>query len=190
MAIATLEGKRGCRESIVWEHLAFLMADHVLGSEALDVKARCSTVNEVTFRDYLASDKPACLGIFDANCPEFFSPNEREDYLRFLDTNPAGYEVCVVAGRLVGAFGVFQQGQDSVSLNWILIGPGAQGLGIGSEIMTRALASARSKGVASMQIAASHKSEPFFGRFGAVTRTVIDDGWGPGMHRIDMELPL
>jgi hypothetical protein len=41
-----------------------------------------------------------------------------------------------------------------------------------------------------VDIAASQKSAAFFARFGAVTLKVVDNGWGTGMHRIDMELPL
>ncbi len=147
-------------------------------------------MSDVTFRDYLETDKTDCLAIFDANCPEFFAPNEREDYLRFLDATPAGYEVCVVPGSLAGAFGVFPEGKGAVSLNWILLDPNLQGLGIGSKIMARALASARSHGAISVLIAASHKSAPFFEKFGATTEAIVDHGWGVDMHRVDMNLLL
>ncbi len=39
-----------------------------------------------TFRPYQTADREACLGLFDANCPEFFAPNERADYVAFLET--------------------------------------------------------------------------------------------------------
>jgi hypothetical protein len=42
----------------------------------------------------------------------------------------------------------------------------------------------------SIRIAASHRSAPFFARFGAETVRETPDGWGPGMHRIDMELTV
>ncbi len=48
----------------------------------------------VVFRDYEESDQAACRAIFDANCPEFFALNERDDYLLFLDANTPGYKVC------------------------------------------------------------------------------------------------
>ncbi len=144
----------------------------------------------IEFRSYLESDQSACLALFDANCPEFFAPNEREDYLRFLNATPAGYTVCAVPGGVVGAFGVFPQCSDVVSLNWILLDPGSQGMGIGSAIMARVLARARSQVAVSVQIAASHKSAPFFSRFGAVAESTIEHGWGAGMHRVNMQLKL
>ncbi len=142
------------------------------------------------FRAYSSADREACLEIFDANCPTFFAPNERDDFVTFLDARSVGYEVCVVNERVVGAFGLFGNGRQTKSLNWLLIDPHSQGIGIGSAIMDRIVSSGRHSGLRLLSIAASHKSAPFFSRFGAVTTAVVDDGWGPGMNRVDMELYL
>ena len=147
-------------------------------------------MSEACFRAYAESDRSACLAIFDANCPEFFAPNERDDYLGFLDSGSDGYEVCLLNDRVAGAFGVFAREEDSVSLNWILLDPDAQGVGIGSKIMTRAIEAAGSHDAKALAIAASHKSAPFFERFGAVAQEFTEHGWGPDMHRIDMSLPI
>ncbi len=63
-----------------------------------------------------------------------------------------------------------------------------QGRGLGSAIMAHVLEKARRSGMRILRIAASHKSAPFFARFGAETVAETPNGWGPGMHRIDMEL--
>ena len=39
---------------------------------------------EFRFRGYRPPDESACLALFDENCPAFFAPNERDDYLVFL----------------------------------------------------------------------------------------------------------
>ncbi|WP_242112849.1 hypothetical protein [Luteimonas aquatica] len=39
-----------------------------------------------------------------------------------------------------------------------------------------------------LHISASHKSAPFFARFGALETARVPDGWGPGMHRVEMRL--
>ncbi|HEX8779387.1 MAG TPA: GNAT family N-acetyltransferase [Rhodanobacter sp.] len=146
--------------------------------------------SSIRFRPYAVADFAACLDLFDANCPEFFAPNERADYSAFLKPGPEGYEVCVVDGEIVGAFGFIGDGAGRKHLNWILLDPRYQGAGIGSAIMHRVEALARASGSALVCIAASHKSAPFFGRFGARAIKVVPDGWGPGMHRVDMELRL
>ena len=90
----------------------------------------------------------------------------------------------------MGAFGVFDRDTDAKDLNWILLDPKSQGQGIGSTIMTHVSRSASVSGARVVHIAASHKSAPFFAKFGARKVLVTDDGWGPDMHRVDMELSL
>jgi len=140
------------------------------------------------FRPYLPSDKITCLRIFDANCPEFFLPSERSDYLEFLNSEPSQYELCVSEEDVVGAFGLFDRDTQGKNLNWILLEPQSQGLGIGSAIMARVSTLAHTANIKTVYIAASHKSAPFFTKFGALATETIENGWGPGMHRINMEL--
>lgn len=144
----------------------------------------------VRFTPYSCEDRDTCLGLFDANCPVFFSPNERTDYLRFLDTAPGGYELCLVDGVVAGAFGLMGHDATRRRLNWIMLNPQFQGLGAGRAIMQRVATLAALEGIHLVDIAASHMSAPFFTRFGAITLTVTNNGWGPRMHRVDMELPL
>lgn len=130
------------------------------------------------------------MHVFDANCPTYFAPIERIDYMRFLDAVPDSYEVCEVAGRVVAAFGLVDDDRKGVRLNWIMLDPESQGLGLGSAIMKRVISRGRASQSSLIKIAASHKSAPFFARFGAVAKVHTEDGWGPGMDRIDMELKL
>jgi GNAT superfamily N-acetyltransferase len=90
-----------------------------------------------SFRAYQAKDLEACLSLFDANCPEFFAPNERADYLAFLDAAWRDYEVCLVGGRVAGAYGLLPQGTNGLVIRWILIDPKVQGQGLGSAMMHR-----------------------------------------------------
>jgi GNAT superfamily N-acetyltransferase len=139
------------------------------------------------FAPYGPEHREACLAVFDENCPEFFAPNERADYAAFLDRVGADYRVCRIEGGVAGAFGLMPAGAaDEAHLNWILLSPSAQGAGVGRAIMGEVAALASVRGVAAVHIAASHKSAPFFVRFGAAETLRTADGWGPGMHRVDM----
>lgn len=139
------------------------------------------------FHPYAPGDRDACLAVFDENCPEFFAPNERADYADFLDRVGATYRVCRRDGRIVGAFGLMPgAAPDEAHLNWILISTSAQGAGLGRAIMADVAAQAAQRGATRVAIAASHRSAPFFARFGARELVRTDDGWGPGMHRVDM----
>lgn len=147
-------------------------------------------VVDITYRPYSRTDNEACLRLFDANCPKYFASNERVDYADFLGSDPEGYELCIVNGQVTGAFGLIGNSASRGRLNWIMLSPLSQGLGIGSAIMDRIIAQATDSKLQVLDIAASHKSAPFFARFGAVTKKVIRNGWGPNMHRSDMELTV
>lgn len=140
------------------------------------------------FRPFSSADTESCLAIFDANSPAYFAPDERADYESFLETSPDGYEVCEVAGRIVAAFGLMSDDPDGERLNWIMLDPDSKGVGLGSKIMNRVISLGRASQSPLIRIAASHKSAPFFAKFGAVARVRTQDGWGPGMDRVDMEL--
>ena len=142
------------------------------------------------FRRFSSDDRQACCALFDANCPDFFLPNERADYVAFLDAAPEFYEVCVDGANIVGAFGLAIDDDTRGTLCWIMIDPSVQGKGIGKSIMARILAAGRDQRLSVIRIAASHKSAPFFANFGAEAMVTTRDGWGPGMDRIDMQLPV
>lgn len=141
------------------------------------------------FRPYQPADRAVCLKMFDGNCPEFFAPNERDDLIEFLADPPAGYEVCLLAGKIVGAFGVLRE-EAGLTLRWIQVAREAGGRGLGRAIMDRAVAQMRAQGGGPLHIATSHKSVAFFAKLGAQEIRRISDGWGPGMHRVDMVLPV
>ena len=147
-------------------------------------------MTNITFRPYRDADRQACISIFDANCPEFFAPNERQEFEEFLEGISGDYEVCEVDGEVLGAFGLFVDSENMKRLNWILLDPQTQGIGVGSMIMERVIQMGRTTQTKAVKIAASHKSAPFFARFGASTTSLTKNGWGPGMDRVDMELPL
>ena len=130
------------------------------------------------------------MAIFEANCPEFFSPNERSDYLSFLNETTEGYEVGEIDGRVIAAFGWESDSNDGLRLNWIMVDPDSKGSGIGVAMMNRVIDQAKAMRSSQIGIATTHLAAPFFAKFGAVAVGRTEDGWGPGMHRVDMELKM
>jgi len=41
-------------------------------------------MTDIVSHPYEAADMDACLAIFDSNTPDFFAPEERDDFARFL----------------------------------------------------------------------------------------------------------
>ena len=145
---------------------------------------------EGNFRPFASSDRESCLAIFDANCPEFFAVHERIDYEQYLKTHSDEYEVCEIEGAVVAGFGIASDSRNESRLNWIMVDPKAKASGLGTSIMSRVISRSMKSQSGLIRIAASHKSAPFFAKFGAVATKHTEDGWGDGMHRIDMELRL
>lgn len=141
--------------------------------------------NDVRFTAYASGNKDACMALFDDNCPKYFAPNERGDYHNFLEQLPNGYEICLASDEVIGAFGLIDN-----SLNWILLSPRATGLGLGSLIMSRVIQLANRNNLTTIEIAASHLSKGFFAKHGAEAIAEKLNGWGPGMHRVDMRLNI
>ena len=139
---------------------------------------------------YRAADKTAVLSIFDKNCPVFFAPNERDDLIEFLEEYADGYRVCIHNDNVVGAFGLYEKKNKDSRLQWILLDPSAQGLGLGTQIMQDVFNQASALNIKTIQIATSHVAFKFFEKHGAKIISEIENGWGPGMHQIHMEISL
>lgn len=135
--------------------------------------------------------RPACLRLFDANCPTYFATNERPAYAAFLECVGPDYFVKEESGEVVAAFGLRDEGvADRRRLNWVMVSPQRHGAGLGRRMMAAVSELSLAAGVTVIDIAASHLSAPFFARFGAGTVAHISSGWGPDMHRVDMEWVL
>jgi GNAT superfamily N-acetyltransferase len=147
-------------------------------------------MTHVRFEPYAPACNAACLALFDRNCPAFFAPRERSDYADFLTTVDGSYQVVLADEAVIAAFGVALVAPQRARLRWIVIDPAWQGRGIGRAMMDAATEAARALGATALEIAASHKSAPFFARFGAQTVAFVRDGWGADMHRVDMQLPV
>jgi len=146
-------------------------------------------MHQPTFRPFAESDRAACLRLFDGNCPTHFAPNERADYETFMTEKGRGYQLCLLDGQVVGGYGVLAEGPTGLAVRWFLIDASRHGAGLGRAMMERVVtALTSSKPGQVLYIGASHMSAPFFAHFGARETRRIADGWGPGMHRIDMEL--
>ncbi|NQV66185.1 MAG: GNAT family N-acetyltransferase, partial [SAR86 cluster bacterium] len=107
---------------------------------------RKPSVPTVIFQAYSAAYRDRCLAIFAANCPGYFAPNERSDYISFLDAPTPGYELCLIDGIVVGAFGL--TGDAAVrNLNWVMLAPQSRGRGLGAALMARVVSQAQDAAV-------------------------------------------
>lgn len=143
------------------------------------------------FVDYTCEQLANCLALFDANCPEYFAENERADYMTYLDGTSDLYKVGLSQGRAVAVFGIANdQVQKRARITWIMVCPKSHGQGYGVGMMEYAIKLAADCDAQVIDIAASHLSAPFFEKFGAIRIKTTMDGWGPDMHKVDMEMTI
>lgn len=147
-------------------------------------------MTSTTFRAYCSDDFRACIELFDANCPEFLAPIERKDYVEFLEDAPSSYEVCVAEGHVIGTFGLSGDSRIEKRIDWIMVEPQSQGMGVGAKIMQRVVDLGRASKTKTVGLATSQMVAPFFQKYGAATLSVTKDGWAPGYDRVDMVLVL
>ena len=146
---------------------------------------------QLEFVDFSRDKQPQCLGLFDLNCPDFFAPNERQEYQDFLQQADGAYQLGFLQDELVAAFGLGPgTSSDRARIQWIMVHPARKGQGVGSQMLAHARSRAVAGGAAVVDIAASHLSAPFFARAGAREVSYQENGWGEGMHRVDMEWGL
>ena len=148
------------------------------------------------FKPYSQGNMAACLELFDLNCPRFFAREERSDYSYFLQQLPdsrSTHNVYLLGWReqrLIACFGVARVSSETCALTWIMVHPEYQRQRCGEEMMAQLFTLAAAACYRKVAVSTSQHADQFFARFGAVTLRSQNDGWGPGMHRVDMEISL
>jgi predicted GNAT family N-acyltransferase len=152
-------------------------------------------MSEPVLRPYSLRDLAACLAIFDGNAPRFFAPGERADFAGFLEALPHAdqpYLVLERDGQVIGCGGLsIEPEKRQASLSWGMVARPHHGTGLGARLTAGRLALARATpGIDAVVIETSQHTQGFYARLGFAVRQVTPDGFGPGLDRWDMLLPL
>ena len=145
---------------------------------------------ELTFRVYDPSHIETCLSLFDSNCPAFFAAEERRDYFEFLSAAPLNYFLGLDGNNVVCAFGYSATSDERPSLNWIMVAPAYQKSGAGNAMMGLYIDYLVANQKQFGSISTSQHAEHYFQRYGALRIGYEEHGWGEGMHRVEMLLPV
>ena len=149
-----------------------------------------------TVRAYRASDRDACLALFDGNTPRFFDPSERAGFVAWLEAAAHPYFVIerVSEGkvRVVACGGHALEADGAVaSLCWGMVAQDLHGQGLGRALTLARLDAIRAMPqVASVNMNTSQHTQRFYAAFGFVPLKVTPDGYGPGIDQWDMVLQL
>jgi GNAT superfamily N-acetyltransferase len=156
-------------------------------------------------RLYTPGDRGACLRIFRANIPRYFLTEEEPAFLAYLADPGPHYAVveavdAAAAGatgserrgsadvrRIVGCGGPAMNADGTWSVCWMMVEPALQGTGLGSRMVAHCQEVVRRESPGGiLRLDTSQHTEGFYHRMGFATVSRTEDGYGPGMHRIEM----
>lgn len=141
-------------------------------------------------RRYTASDRDACLLLFDSNVPEYFLPQERAEFEAWLGSGPENYFVLEHEGRIVacGGFALPGAGSATASLTWGMVGRQWHRQGVGRFLLMFRMREMSRTGVEiqMVKLETTPQAAPFFAAQGFHPIRVIKDGYAAGLDKVEM----
>jgi len=151
---------------------------------------------QAQIRTYRASDKAACMSIFESNCPKFFGENERAQLESFLgDKNHDDYFVLEIDStkgqKVVGAGGYYLLPETNViGFSWGMILNDYHGRGLGKQLTLYRLGLLTKKFPnQDIRLQTSQYTRDFYAKHGFAETEYEKDGFAKGIDRITMISP-
>lgn len=144
-------------------------------------------------REYKDTDKQACIALFDSNVPHFFSEDEKQGFIDWLDLpDRDAYYVVELEERIVACGGIFHETDKKIAgLAWGMVDRSLHKQGIGGRFTRFRLDLLTEKFPDHIHsIETSQHTEAFYKKLGFVTTHITPDGFAPGIDKYEMERSL
>lgn len=142
-------------------------------------------------RPYNSNDKATVIELLELNTPEYFDVAEKEDFIRYLETEIEDYFIVESEDNLIGAGGInylFEEGKARIS--WDFVHPKMQGRGVGRLLMKHRIHHLSSKGeIKWIEVRTSQLAYPFYEKMGFHLVEVDKDYWARGFDLYKMDRP-
>jgi ribosomal protein S18 acetylase RimI-like enzyme len=146
---------------------------------------------KLKFRPYQLSDREEVLNLFDSNIPEYFAPEERTEFIKFLNAEKEVYDVLLYQCNLVGAGGFCTHDQHEARIVWFMILSDLHAEGFGRALILRLLEFiTKDTSYKCISLMTSQLTDGFYQKFGFKTTKRVADFWFKGMHLRYMEKDL
>lgn len=143
----------------------------------------------MNLRPFQAEDQPGCMAVFDSNVPKYFSPQERPLYEAFLAALPGPYLVIEDPEGQIQGCGGYAVTAGEGSMCWGMIGKTWHGRGLGTRLLQARIEQLQADPlVHSIRLDTSQHTRAFYERMGFQQIGFKENGYAPGLHRIDMAL--
>ena len=137
---------------------------------------------------YLPDNRESCLAVFDSNTPRYFDLAEREEFESFLNQPNCSYFVMKHNDQIVGCGGyVIAEEGKLARLVWGMVRSDLHKNGLGRFLlMFRLREIAKHDGIQAVRLSTSQHAALFFEKQGFKVMGVIENGYAPGLNRIEM----
>lgn len=137
-------------------------------------------------RSYTPSDREACLAVFDSNIPGYFLANERAMFAKFLDELDSPYFVADHDGAVVACGGFADVDGTATRLTWGMVRRDLHRNGVGKLLLFYRLRRIGDLNKPAVSLDTSQHTRAFFEKFGFRVVSIQQDGYGPGLDKIEM----
>lgn len=143
----------------------------------------------VNIREYTPADKPCLIELLRLNTPHYFSPEEEQNLIDYLNNSIYKYYVLTKNENIVGAGGInLSDDLTTGILSWDFFHPDYQGKGLGSTLTRFRIQKIKEiSTVTTVRVRTSQLTYKFYGKFGFKIREISKDYWAKGLDLYRME---
>lgn len=145
-------------------------------------------------RAYTKADESELLKVFDSNIPDFFAPEEKSEFLAFLDEGiktQEVYEVLEIEGALVAAGGYRKEKEGDARICWLMVDKHLHQKGWGRILLEKQMEQIKNSGkYQQISLMTSQHTDKFYEKLGFYRTRFEANYWAEGMDLIMMEMNL
>lgn len=140
-------------------------------------------------RKYHSNDQNALLELFQLNSPTYFSPDEKKDFINYLNNEVEQYFIIELDTKIVGSGGInFSDNEQTGKISWDLFHPHYQKQGLGTALLKHRIHLLQAiPSVQSIIVRTSQQAYLFYQKNGFKTKEIVKDYWAKGYDLYLME---
>jgi ribosomal protein S18 acetylase RimI-like enzyme len=141
-------------------------------------------------RPYEKSDKAGVINLFLLNTPNYFSQEEEDGLIYFLENERVQYYVVSINKEIVGCGGYnFSEDKSTGIICWDIVHPNFQGKSIGRNLLNYRITQIKNvKSIRKITVRTSQLVYRFYEKHGFVLLEIVPDYWSKGFDLYRMEL--
>ncbi len=143
-------------------------------------------------REYATDDKATVIGLLQLNIPQYFAPEEEQDFIEYLEKYREDYFVVEVDGLIIGAGGInYVDEGKTARISWDVFHPKAQGKGWGTKLTQHRIDRIKTNPVVSVIcVRTSQMAYKFYAKCGFELKEVVPNYWAKGFDLYRMEIKV